>query len=407
MSIPTLMGSMLLVSLIAFAGICLRRIFKLNLPLACLLGGLLGGVIIEAFHLDTGIRAANIKDLVFFIVLPLLIFSAAWRLNARIFRRWFVVCFFLATVVMIASISITASAVYYAIAHPTGFPWIAALLVATILSATDPVSVSAQLKTAGTSEDLQTIFEGESLLNDATVVVFFGVLLSYAQGYEPNHNPVIEFLVVFFGGITIGVLAGLLAAILTLFINDRSASVIILIFSAFGVFYLAEAIIHVSGIMAVTATAIIARVLLKDQHQNLLSDLGNTLNWLDLYLNSVIFSLMGLLFTFQMLTHQWLAIIIAIVTTVIARFIVLHAFAYVTRWTRKEISQRWALLLSWGGQKGLIAIALVLSLPIELDYWWTVQSMVFGVVLFSTVVQGESFPFLLRRILNHESTRKT
>jgi CPA1 family monovalent cation:H+ antiporter len=63
----------------------------------------------------------------------------------------------------------------------------------------------------------------------------------------------------------------------------------------------------------------------------------------------------------------------------------------------RPISFAWQLLLVWGGLRGAIAIALVLSLPTSLPYWWTIQSMVFGVVLFSLLVQGSTNSMLVRK----------
>ncbi|MCH9692649.1 MAG: cation:proton antiporter, partial [Gammaproteobacteria bacterium] len=58
----------------------------------------------------------------------------------------------------------------------------------------------------------------------------------------------------------------------------------------------------------------------------------------------------------------------------------------------------WRIMLSWGGLRGAIAIALVLSLPTDLPYWWTVQSMVFGVVLFSILIQGTSSIYFFKKM---------
>ncbi|WP_372864729.1 cation:proton antiporter [Spongiibacter sp.] len=64
----------------------------------------------------------------------------------------------------------------------------------------------------------------------------------------------------------------------------------------------------------------------------------------------------------------------------------------------RPISIGWQLLLIWGGLRGAIAIALVLSLPTSLPYWWTIQSMVFGVVVFSLLVQGTSNKYWVRSL---------
>ena len=65
--------------------------------------------------------------------------------------------------------------------------------------------------------------------------------------------------------------------------------------------------------------------------------------------------------------------------------------------TGKKIPRPWQFVLVWGGLRGVIALALALALPIELEYWYTIQSMVFGVVLFSLLVQGTTNKALIRR----------
>jgi CPA1 family monovalent cation:H+ antiporter len=403
MTIPLVMQYVLTVSLVAFGGLVLRRLFRLDISLASLFSGLIASLAVPFFGLDTGIRAANVHDLVFYIVLPLLIFISAWHIDMRLFRRWFGVCFTLATLGVLLAAGITATGIYYAIAHPVGFPWIAAFLASSILAATDPVSVSAQLKSSKASEDLRTLFEGESLLNDASVVVLYGILMTYALGQQPEHNAVMAFATILFGGAILGALIGMVAAIFTLYVRDRSASILVMIITAFGAFYIAEALLHLSGIMAVMAAAISTRALLREHEHELLSEMSGTFDWLDLFLNTVIFSLLGLLMTWEMLRDQWLAIIIGIVCALIARFATLFLLAAATRKSRKVISWKWALLLSWGGLKGAIAIVLVLSLPVELDYWWTIQAMVFGVVFFSLVVQGGTFPWLVEKVISKKS----
>ncbi|MDT8452596.1 MAG: sodium:proton antiporter [Gammaproteobacteria bacterium] len=398
--IPDIMRYVLIISMIVLCGLLIRRILRLDLSLSSLLAGLLASFLIPYLELDTGIRASNIQDLVFYVILPLLIFISAWRMNPRLFLRWFLVCFLLATVGVLMSVALTATGLYYAIAHPTGFPWIAAFLAATMMAATDPVSVSAQLKTSKVSEELQTLFEGESLLNDASVIILFGLILTFALGKQPEHNVAFSFLIVLFGGMILGAMLGLIAATVVKILHNKSATVLVIIFTAFGSFYIAEALLHVSGIMTVMTSAVVTCILLrKIEEKEILSELSGAFNWLDMLLNSVIFGLLGLVVTWEMFTHQWLAIIIGIVAVLVARFASIYLLTLLLRKSPHAIPYRWALLLSWGGLKGAIAIVLALSLPVSLDYWWTIQSMVFGVVLFSLIIQGSSFPFVLRTVL--------
>jgi len=400
MSIPLTMEHILIVSFIAFTGLLLRRLLKLELTLSSILAGVLGALFIAYLDLDTGIRATNVKDLIFYIILPLLIFVSSWHIEFSQFTRWFWICFLLATLGLLITMLVSAAGIYYAIGYPEGFPWLAALLVGVMLAATDPVSVAEQLKQANAPRSLQTLFEGESLLNDATAVVVFGVILSYAMQQQPESNAVITFSLVFSGGLAVGTLLGIMAAAFIRYLADQSASVVVLIITAFSSFYIAEHLLHVSGILAVMMAAISSRYILSKHNHELLRNAAPTWEWIGLFLNAVIFSLMGLLITWDMFTNQWLAIVIAIIASLAARFIAVYTIAVLISKSNKRISWAWAGLMSWGGLKGAIAIVLVLSLPVELEYWWTVQSMVFGVVLFSLLVQGVSFPFLLKRLLN-------
>ncbi len=396
MGIPLIMQYILIISVIAFAGLLLRRLFKLELTLSCMLAGILGAFAIAYLDLDTGIRATNVKDLIFFVVLPLLIFVASWRIEFEQFRRWFWICLLLATLGLLISAGVTAAGVYFAIDHPVGFPWLAAMLVGVMLAATDPVSVSEQLKQAKAPESLQTLFEGESLLNDAAAIVIFGVVMTYALNQQPQTNAAIEFSLVFAGGLIVGTVLGALAAGFVRLLSDRSASVVVLVITAFASFYIAEHLFHVSGILAVMMAAMSSRFLLINYEQSLLTSVVPTWEWIGLFLNAIIFSLMGLLITWEMFTNQWLAIIFAIIASLIARIISVYAISMLTLKTSCRIPWAWSNLLVWGGLKGAIAIVLVLSLPIELEYWWTIQSMVFGVVIFSLLVQGTTFPAFLK-----------
>ncbi len=397
--IPELVGQILLLSGAAIVGMVVHRLLRLDLTLACLGVGVLLGWAVPALGIDTGIRAHSLKDLVFFIILPVLIFEATWHLDPTLLKRWLSPILILATLGVLLSCFITAGLVYLGIGHATGFPWIAALLTGAILAATDPIAVVSQLKSMNTPVDLATLFEGESLFNDGAAVALFVIIFSFATGsMAESSNHLMVFATVFLGGLIFGALLGLIAAIIILLLGKVPATSVVLVFTAFGGFYLAEEILHVSGIMTIVASALVSRVALREQETTFLSGIADTWNWLGLLFNSLLFVLMGLVITWNMFQEQWLAMLIAIGAALAGRAVAVGICGLLTKPMLRPIPGVWQVLLFWGGLRGAIAIALVLSLPVSLPYWWTLQAMVFGVVIFSLLVQGSTFKALTRRL---------
>lgn len=397
--IAGLMGRVLFLAGAVISGLVINRIIRLDLTLSCLVAGVLSGLLLPLIGFDTGIRSSNIQSLVFYVFLPVLIFEAAWHIKPSYLKRWLAPILLLSTVGLMISCVAVAAILYYALGQPQGFPWIAALLTGAILAATDPISVVSSLKKLNASEDLSTLVEGESLFNDGATLVLFGAILSFAVSMKTDMNTgyLGLFLTTFFGGLIVGGMLGLVGAILVLLLRNTPASNILLVVMALTSFYVAEHFFHVSGIMAVVSAALISRVLLKEHEQQFLAGVGITWEWLGLFFNAIIFVIMGLVITFEMFTHQWLAIAIAIPAALIGRVLAVYTCGLITQPLRNNIPLGWQHILVWGGLRGVIAIVLVLSLPLSLPYWWTVQSMVFGVVLFSLLVQGTTAAPLIRK----------
>ncbi len=397
--VVTLTGQVLAVSGLAILGLLLNRATKLELTLACLLCGFLAGLGVEYVGFDTGIRAHNLREIVFFIILPILIFEAAWHIKPSLLKRWLPPVLLLATLGVLISCYVTAGLVLLGIGHPEGFPWMAALLTGAILAATDPIAVISQLRSQNAPEDLTTLVEGESLFNDATAVVLFTLFLTMAtQSAGMQETGFMAFFaMVFFGGVLVGLLCGLVSAAIALLLANSAATVLVLVFTAFGSFYIAEHLFHVSGIMAVMVSALVVRWRLSEVEDTVAQGVGITWDWLGLLFNSILFVIMGLVITVDMFREQWLAMLIAIGAALLARASAVGVCGLLTTPLRHNISLGWQLLLFWGGLRGAIAVALVLSLPLELPYWYTIQSMVFGVVLFSLLVQGTTNKVLIQK----------
>ncbi|NND67427.1 MAG: sodium:proton antiporter [Halioglobus sp.] len=399
MAVPELMGQILYLLGAVVVGLLISRLTRLEMTLSCLTAGVLAGLGVSLLDFDTGIRASNIRGLVFYVILPVLIFEAAWNLQPSLLRRWLWPILLLATVGILISTAVMAVLLYLGIGNPAGFPIIAALLTGAILAATDPIAVVAALDRLEAPQDLRTLVEGESMFNDATALVLFGGVLAFASGVgrELDGSFLLEFATAFFGGILLGALVALVAAILVLLLANSAASSLILLATAFATFYIAEHFVHVSGIMALVTAATLCRFLLREQERTFLDGVVHSWDWLGLTFNGLVFVLMGLVITFSMFTEQWLAIALAIPAALVARAVSVFACGLATRGSARSLPLGWQYILVWGGLRGGVAIVLVLSLPTELPYWWTVQSMVFGVVLFTLLVQGTTAPRLIER----------
>jgi|TARA_B110000879_G_C11146704_1_gene502771 CPA1 family monovalent cation:H+ antiporter len=402
------MGQVLAISGLAVVGLLMQRLLRIELTLACLLVGFLAGLGLEFTGFDTGIRASNLHDLVFFVILPVLIFEAAWELNPGLLKKWLLPILLMATLGVLLCTFITAGLIYLGIGQAEGFPWVAALLTGTILAATDPVAVIAQLRSAKVSADLTTIFEGESLFNDATAVVLFSIVIGLAtNSVEAGDSNLAFFSLVAVGGLVFGAIAGLVVSAVVLLVGSSIASRFILVFSAFASFFVAEHVLHISGILAVMMTAIVSRFTLREVETTVAEGIAGTWEWLGIYFNCILFAIMGLVVTLAMFRDQWVAMLVAIAAAIIARVVAVGVSCLCARPLSTPISLAWQGLLVWGGLRGAIAIALVLSLPTSLPYWWTIQSMVFGVVLFSLLVQGTTNPYLIARVVGSPLTTST
>jgi CPA1 family monovalent cation:H+ antiporter len=380
---------------------------RLHLPFSAALvaGGFAGVQLITSAGFDTGLRWYHFHDLVFFVFLPALIFESAIHLNARLLLRNLLPVLLLALPFLLVSTLITAALLYYGIGHPSGFPWITALICGALLAATDPVAVTDIAKRLHVPERLLTMMEGESLTNDATTVVLFTLLVSLAVTSRNTIDVAsagLDFLVLAFGGLGVGLGTGILAGWL---IRHLRQPVVTSLLAAYGAYLIAETQLHVSGIMACLACGLWLghrlRIIKAEYHPTV-SDWWQNLGWLA---NSALFLLAGATITLNMFEERWLAMLIGIGAALVTRlFSVWSACSLASAIPGQQtISRDFKLLMTVGGLRGAVTLALVLSLPTELEGWWTVQSTAYGVVLFSLFVQAP----LIEPMLKHLNKRLT
>lgn len=377
---------------------------RMHLPFSALLvvAGFVGSEAMVAIGLDTGIRAESFHDLIFFVFIPVLVFESAFHIDASLLLRNLFAVLFLAIPVMLLSAAMAGALIYYGIAHPTGFPWIAALLTGALLAATDPVAVVALFRQLGCPERLAVLVEGESLFNDATAIVVFSLFLAMAlhpeQGWQPGEIG-LEFARVFFGGMLVGLIVALIFIALLKWLREPVVQGLLTLICAYLAYIAAEEFLHVSGVMAVLVAGLLLGRAARGhaQEHRFVSRLWEFNAYLA---NALVFLLMGVTITVAMFTERWLAILIGIGAVLAARAIGIFVFVPLLSLLQRNhrIPAGFQPVMFWGGLRGAVTLALALSLPTELEYWWTIQSIAFGVVVFTLFVQAPTMKPLLERL---------
>lgn len=392
------MGMLLIAALMQPISAFLRLPYSLMLVLS----GYLGAELVTSFGIDTGLRWQHFHAIVFYIFLPALIFESALHLNVRTLTKKILPILILSTPMMLLATVLSASFIFWGIGYPGYFPWMAALLTGALLSATDPAAVITLFKKVGVSDQLILLIEGESLFNDAVAILLFGLfssLLMMPGELFSFSFAAQKFAWVFFGGILIGVLVLLCLIPLFTRINDEFSKMVIMICGAYGSYLLAESVLHVSGVMAVLIVGLGFGEMLRKQELKIKEKLNSIWQFNGQLAESLIYLLLGITVTWGMFEQQWLAMLLGIAAVLIARALgLLVTVPVINLLPGTRVNLKEGVVLYWGGVRGAVTIALALSLPLELESWFTIQSIAYGVVLFSICVQSATTPLLIKAI---------
>ena len=333
-------------------------------------------------------------------MLAFLLFAGALQLRIADLARQKWVILLLSTLGVIVSTFIVGGLTWFllgALGVPGSF--IHCLLFGALISPTDPVAVIAILKTSGVPKTLETVIAGESLFNDGIGVVVFMVILELsAGGGEVTAGRVmLLFLQEAAGGVAFGLAIGFLAFQMLKRVDDYKLEVIITLALVMGGYALADRL-HTSGPLAMVASG-----LLVGNHGRAFAMSDTTREHLDSFwelideiLNAILFMLLGL--EVQVMEFSWGYLAaggVAVGIALLARWASASASVSILRPFR-SFSPGVVSLLTWGGLRGGISVALALSLPP-----WpgrdALLAMTYTVVVFSILVQGLTLGKLARR----------
>ncbi len=336
------------------------------------------------------------KELVFTVLLPPLIFEAAFYLHWNELRKDLLLILVLASLGVMLSAGITTIGLHF-IVH---WEWPGALVFGVLIAATDPVSVIAIFKEAGVRGRLRLLVESESLFNDGTAAVAFAITVALAMGQNVTSLDITKALVMMVGG---GILCGASVAGGALLLAGRTEDHLVEItfttVGAYGSFLLAEHF-HFSGVLATLTAGLMMGNL---GPLGAISDKGRSAvesfwEYAAFVANSLVFLLIGMRETRQNFAAVWWPAMVAIVLVTIGRAAAIYPTCFLFSRSSLRVTARHQHILFWGGLRGALALALVLGLPDGLPYREEIIAISFAVVAFSIFVQGLTIGPLLHRL---------
>ncbi|WP_340317366.1 cation:proton antiporter [Rhizorhabdus argentea] len=336
------------------------------------------------------------RDLIFMVFLPPLVFEAALQLKWKHFCRNLPVTLLLAFPGVVIAAAIVAVGTHLLL----GWSWMGSSLFGVLIAATDPVSVIAAFKEMQIDRRLSMLVESESLLNDGSAAVGFGMLVSIAAGAEATPLAIGGSL---FWTVIGGILFGALVAGLLLLVagrtEDHMVEITLTTIAAYGSFLLADHF-EMSGVLAsLTAGLLIGNMGWRGPiSENGREHVKAFWEYAAFLANSIVFILIGGHEVQQPLSAYGPAAVLAIALVLMGRAAAIYPLCALVARANHPMDMRYRHVLFWGGLRGALALALALALPAALPERQEIIVVAFAVVAFSIFAQGLTMPWLVRRL---------
>ena len=393
------------------------RVLKLPLTVGLLVGagaGALALIALDAIVPGLSLKPA-IRSLVSSINFPatllngflaFLLFAGALQVNSAdmLERKWTILALAtLATVLSTVLIAATLFAISWLFGLGISLPW--CLVFGALISPTDPVSVLDVLKRVGIPRHLQATVAGESLFNDGVGVVLFTLMLSLATSQQIGEFGASKiaslFLLQAVGGALLGLGLGYLAFLLIRQVDDYNVELIISLALASGTYSLAG-MLGVSGPIAVVVAGILIgnhgmdRAMSETTQQHLMT----FWRFVEEILNAMLFLIIGLeIAAIDLDVRNILATGAMIPAVLVIRWLSVAASALPLNLLRLPRWYASLLILTWGGLRGGLSVAMALSLP-DSPAKDSILTIAYGIVVFSIVIQGLTLEPIARRALS-------
>lgn len=402
---------LLLLLFVVVFGILARKL-RISYPIVMVIGGLLLSFV-------PGIPKVTLNpDLVFLVILPPLLYSAAWTTSWREFSYNLVSIFLLAFgLVTFTTLGVTGAGHWLL----PGFDWRIGLVLGAIVAPTDAIAATSIAKRLGLPRRMVDILEGENLLNDATALLAleFGIGL-LMQGHVPTFTSgLLRLYYLTLAGIAVGLLIGEIVHIVEHRIDDAPIEIVLGILTCY-VAYLAADFIHASGVLSVVTCGLY----LSRKSSHFFSPSVRLQAWavwdsFTFVLNGLVFVLIGLQLPFVMAAirdHNLKTLLVYGVSfsalLILLRLTWMFPGAYLANLIRRRIlhqtdpmpQARHIFVVGWTGMRGVVSLAAAIALPQALSNGspFPQRNMIiflaFSVILVTLVLQGLTLPPLIRAL---------
>jgi CPA1 family monovalent cation:H+ antiporter len=390
-TVVTLLELLLVIFVVAAVVQRIRLPYTVALVIVGLGLGLVPGL--QTIHLT--------PDLILTVFLPALLFEGAYNVPARRLWQNMIPVFVLAAPGVLLGTVVTAAVVHYVL----GLPWIVSLLFGALISSTDPIAVVSMFNALGVPRRLSLIVEGESLFNDGAAIAIFQILLAVAMtGHFSFGAGVLRFVVMVLGALAVGGIIGYGGSRLMHTVDNAQIQITATVVAAYWSYLLADYLTF-SGPIATVVTALFfgnygfrTGVSPRSVHA-----LSSTWAFIGFVANSLVFLLIGLEIDLRAFAGVWEYIAVAFLASLVGRAVVVYG---VMPWLRgkQKIPKEYRPVLLWGGLRGAVSLALVLSVPLKLPGGTPfpdrqlLQLIAFGVVGVSLLLQGLTMGPLVHKL---------
>ncbi|GLJ39011.1 hypothetical protein SUGI_0795200 [Cryptomeria japonica] len=370
---------------ILFVGVCLllgvasRQLLRgTRIPYtgALLLLGIGLGALEYGTHSGLGKLGTSIRvwskinpNLILYIFLPALLFESSFAMELHQIKRCMAQMVLLAFPGVLISTFFLGVPIHYL--FPYDWDWKVSFLLGGLLSATDPVAVVSLLKELGASKKLNTIIEGESLMNDGTAIVVYRLFFQMVEGRTFNAAEVIEFLSrVALGAVALGLAFGIVSFCwLGVIFNDTVIEITLTLTVSYIAYFTAEDAAEVSGVLTVMTLgmfyAAVAKTAFKGESQQSLHHFWEMVAYIA---NTMIFILSGVVIAESILRSgnikggTWGDLVILYVLLQLSRVVVVVLLYPGLRYFGYGLDWKEAVILIWSGLRGAVALSLSLIL---------------------------------------------